>query len=226
MKQARLNLANVLERTFHIRTSVSNGTALAIEINDLQFLVTAKHLVMSGSDSVLKGETIRLYTDVGQIVVPQVVEIAVGDGDPDQGGVDVAVLKLSQSFNFNSESPTTVRPEDLFVTQRVAMPSAEHWTAFGISFGITTRTGTIAKIIKPENRGKATGDFLVGMEAYQGFSGSPIICFDEEGKVGFAGVAARLSWRSIQVFGPGPVHTGFIGCFHIQHALTLIQNMS
>ena len=225
MKKARSEITNIIERTFHIRTSFDSGTAIAIEVGGNQFFVTAKHLVMSGAGGVMKGETIRLYTDAGQILLPNVAEIAVGEGVPDQGGVDVAVLKLNQLFNFNGESPTTVRPEDLFVTQRVAMPSAEHWTAFGISFGITTRTGTIAKIVKPENRGLTTGDFLVGMEAYQGFSGSPIVCYDEEGQIGLAGVAARLSWRPIQVFGPGPVHTGFIGCFHIQHALQLIQNM-
>lgn len=226
MKQSRPDIANIIERTLHIKTAFSSGTAFAIDLAGNQYLVTAKHVVIMNADSVLPGETIRLYNDIGQLVVAQVVLNVASPGDPDQGGVDVAVLKLSQLLNFNGNSPNTIRPEDLFITQCVAMPSAEHWNAFGASFGITTRTGTIAKIIKPENRGKATGDFLVGMEAYQGLSGSPIICYDEEGKIGLAGVAARLSWRPIQVFGPGPVHTGFIGCFHIQHALTLIQNVS
>ena len=226
MKKARCEITNIIERTFHVRTSFESGTAIAIEVDGDQFFVTAKHLVMSAAGGVMKGETVRLYTDTGQILLPQVVEIMVGEGVPDEGGIDVAVLKLSQRFNFQRESPTIFKPEDLFPTQRVAMPSAEHWSDFGSSFGITTRTGTIAKIVKPENRGPATAEFLVEMEAYQGFSGSPIACYDEEGQIGLAGVAVRLSWRSIQVFGPGPVHTGFIGCFHVQHAINLIKGIS
>ena len=225
MKQSRPDITNIIERTLYIKTAFSTGTAFAIDLAGNQYLVTAKHIVISNTDSVLPGETIRLYNDIGQLVVTQVVQNVASPGDPDQGGVDVAVLKLSQLLNFNGKSPNTVRPEELFITHRVAMPSAENFIDFGTSFGITTRTGTIAKIGKPGNRGRAAGDFLVEMEAYPGFSGSPIISFDEEGKAAVAGVAARWSWRSIAAFGPARVHTGFIGCFHIQHALQLIQNM-
>ena len=226
MKQAPLDMANILERTFHIRTSVDSGTALGIEFDEKQYLVTAKHLIESGSNRVLPGGTIHLYTDKGLLLTEQVLHTAASPGNPEEGGVDVAVLRLRAQVTFSSESPTVGKPEDLFVTQTVAMPSAENFSDFGISFGIITRTGTIAKLVRAENRGPYSGDFLVGMEAYPGFSGSPIICCDEEGDVSVVGVAARWSGRPLQKFGSGLVHTGLIGCFHMQHALKLMQSMS
>ena len=223
MNQAGSDIANLIERTFHIRTSVNGGTAFAIEQDDRQYWITAKHVIEGAADRVLPGETVRIYTEDGQAVVTPVQRIFASPGDIGGGAVDVAVLELARRFTFDGESPTIGCPEDLFVTQNVAMPSAEHWTAFGTELGITTRTGTIAKVVKPEYQGSATGDFLVDIEAYQGFSGGPIIYWDSDGKARLAGVAARLSWRQIPSFGSSPVHTGFIGCFHIQHALDLIQ---
>ena len=223
VNQPRPDIANVIERTFHIRNSVNSGTAFAIEMDDRQYWITAKHVIELANDRVLQGDTIWIYTDDGQIVTSPVQRIFASPGDPDSGEVDVAVLELPQMFSFAGDSPTIGCPEDLFVTKNVAMPSAEHWTDFGTELGITTRTGTIARLVEPEKRGQFTGDFLVDIEAYHGFSGSPITYWDSDGNARLAGVAARLSWRHIQTFGNSPVHTGFVGCFHIQHALVLIQ---
>ena len=156
MNQARESIEGVIERTFHIRTMFNSGTAFVIENNDQQYLITAKHIV----DGVLLGETVRLSSGLGITVVAP-VEIAVGKGQPDQGGVDVAVLKVPQVFSFQSSTPALGRPEDLFVPQNIAMPTAEHFHDFGTGFGVTTRTGTIAAIVKPEHRGPYTGDLLV-----------------------------------------------------------------
>lgn len=98
-------------------------------------------------------------------------QIRVGCGDLDSSGVDIAVPKQSERLVFDGESPALGRPEDLFVTQEVAMPTAEFWFAFGTGFVIVTRTGTIAKIVKPEDRTTHTGDL-------------------EEERVRLAGVAA------------------------------------
>ena len=235
MNQVRPDISSVIERTFHLRSSAGTGTAFVIEFNGEQFLVTARHNVtktanFSELDDVRPRQIIRLYFDesregVGEIIAP-VEQIAVGCGDPDNGGVDVAVLKLSEGLEFDSESPALGRPEDLFVTQHVAMSTTEFWLAFGTGFVIVTRTGTIAKIVKPGHRTSLTGDLLVEIEAYPGFSGSPIMYWDEKRQARPAGVAARFSWRTMQTFGPNPVHSGFIGCFRIQHALDLIWTMA
>ena len=217
MDQARSSIESIIERTLYIQTLYESGTAFAIEYDDRQYLVTAKHVV----DRVLVGETVRVHSD-HDVAVVSPVEIKVSDGAPDSGDVDVAVLQMPHPFPFRSSTPTLGRPEDLYVPQSVAMPTAEYYCAFGTGFLVTTRTGTIAAIVKPEHRGPLTGDLLVEIEAYQGFSGSPLIYWDAEGQARLAGVAARLSWRTIPVFGPAPGHSGLIGCFHISHALDLV----
>ena len=220
MDQARQSIQGMIERTFHIQTITESGTAFAIEYGDNQYLVTAKHVVAG----MLRGETVRAYSDlVGAVVSP--VEVKVSDGNPDEGGVDVAVLQMPRPFNFQGSTPTLGRPDDLYVPQSVAMTTAEPSFAELAPVVIATRTGTVAAIVKPNQRGKYTGDFLVDIEAYPGFSGSPIICWDAEGQPRFAGVAARYSWRTVPAFGSAPVHTGFVGCFHISHVSDMIHNM-
>lgn len=221
MNQDRASIENIIERTLYIRTPFEWGTVLAIEYENQQFLVTAKHVV----DKLLPGETIRLHSENGAAVVSP-GKIKLSGGDPDKGDVDVAVLEMPRKFPFRGSTPHIGSPEDLFVPQSVAMPTAEHFGTFNAGFVVTTRTGTIAAIVKPEHRGPFTGDLLVGIEAYQGFSGSPIIYWDAEGQAKVAGVAARLSWRTIPAFGPEPVHSGLIGCFHISHVLDLIRDLA
>ena len=225
MKLAGSDIENMIERTVYIRTSAGDGTAFVLERSGQQYLVTAKHVVKNGIDDLLPGETVRIHSD--QRMAVRVVErIQVSGGNPDDGDVDVAVLQLNQSLPFQSNAPALGCPEELFVPQAVAMPTAEHWSGFRTGFVITTRTGSIAKIVKPEHRASHTGDFLVEIEAYPGFSGSPIVCWDADGQVRLAGVATRYSWRTMQSFGPAPVHSGFIGCFYIQHAIDLIRVMT
>ena len=224
--EAQAEIANMVQRTFHIRHSFSTGTAFAIEQDDHQYLVTAKHVVVTAQDSIQQGETIRLYSEDGQLMVFPVVRMAACDGDPDSGGIDVAVLELSDIIPFGDNSPSTGRPEDLHVAQNIIMPTAEFSTVFGPATGIAVRTGSVAKLIlRPETRGPHSGDFLVAMEAYPGFSGSPLLSRDEEGKVVLIGMAARFSWRTILPFNNAPVHTGVIGCFHIASALEVIRAM-
>ena len=223
---AQAEIANMVQRTFHIRHSFASGTAFAIEQDDHQYLVTAKHVIVTSQDSIRQGETIRLYSDEGQLMVFPVVRMAACDGDPDSGGIDVAVLELSDKIPFGGRSPGTGLPEDLHVAQNIIMPTAEFSTAFGSAFGIGVRTGSVTKLIlRPETRGPYSGDFLVAMEAYPGFSGSPLLSWNEEGKVVLVGMTARFSWRNIPAFNNAPVHTGVIGCFHIAYALEVIRAM-
>lgn len=213
----------MIERTFHIRTSFNSGSAFAIEYNNQQYLVTAKHVVDVDFDRLVGGETIRLYNDEGQMLLAQVQRVTANPGKPDMGEIDVAVLELADRIDFNSQALPVGRPEDMFVTQQVVMPSAELWVGFNGAFGMVTRTGTIAKIYQPQHRGIHTGDLLVAMEAYQGFSGSPIIYWNQKREAKIIAIAARLSWQTVPAFGTSPIHTGFIGCFYIQHALNLVQ---
>ena len=156
-----MNIQGVIERTCHIKTRVNWGTAFAIEFNKRQYLITAKHIVDNANGKVRPGETVDICTDFGpQAVTP--LKIEVSDGDPDQGDVDVAVLQMPRSLSFQSSTPILGRREDLFLTQRVAMPTSEYFGVFGAPFVVTTRTGIISAIMKRGHRGPYTGDFLLG----------------------------------------------------------------
>ena len=220
MNQARADISGIIERTFHIKTPNNSGTAFAIEHNERHYLITAKHVI----DGAPQGEAVHIFSDLGMMTVsPSKAEVS--DGDPDKGAVDVAALQMSRPLPLESSAPTLGLSEDLFVPQSVAMPTAEQFSVFGASFIVTTRTGTIAALVKNGQRGPGTGDFLVEMEAYPGFSGSPIVYWDTEKRPRIAGVAARISYRYIPILEFGRVHTGLIGCFHITHALDLIRTM-
>ena len=56
MNKVRSNLEDVISRTFHIRTTVDNGTGVFIELDNRQYVVTAKHLVATIADSVLESK--------------------------------------------------------------------------------------------------------------------------------------------------------------------------
>ena len=210
-----------MERTLHIRTPANNGTAFAINVGDQQYLITAKHMV----GGILPGETVRVQTKLS-VEAMSFAEVALGVGDPGEGGVDVAVLRPMKPLSFRSDPPALGRQEDMFVTQNVSMPTAEHFGQFE-SLGapvVVVRTGTVAAIV--ESRSTHTGDLLVGIGAYPGFSGSPVVYWDRKGRPRIGAVAARWSHRSlVPELGSDRIHSGFIGCFHIGHALDLIRGM-
>ena len=159
MRQVRSNLEDVISRTFHIRTTVDSGTGVVIELDNQQYLVTAKHSVATGTNEVLPDETIRAYGNDGQLTAVKVNNMASTSDDPDQGGTDVAAWELTQPLHYDSDSPAMSIGDELSVLQPVAILSAKHYAAFGPAFGIITRSGNVAKIVKPGMRGKYTGDF-------------------------------------------------------------------
>ena len=104
------------------------------------------------------------------------------------------------------------------------MPTAEYFISYSTLGApvIVARTGTIAAIV--ESRGVHTGDLMVGIEAYPGFSGSPVVYWDAGGLPRIGAIAAR--WTHHTAPNIGAVHSGFLGCFHIKHATELISKMA
>ena len=221
MIRKRADIRGIIERTLRITTLNGNATAFAVDIDDRQYLVTAKHV----ADKILVGETVRIQGEPGvAIVSPD--GIALGDGNADEGGVDVAVLRLNNPIPFQSHPLPLGSPEDFFITQDVAIPTTEHFVQFE-NFRpplVVTRTGTVAALV--ESRGMHTGDMLVEIQAYPGFSGSPVVYWDAKERPRVGAVAARWSYRApLSELGPNSIHSGFIGCFHIHHVSDLIGGM-
>ena len=226
MVQKRTSIAGIMERTLLIATLTEPkewGTAFAMEFGDQQYLITANHVA---ADFLPKRTSLFISSNGRLETTP--ADVVLSDGDPDKGAVDVAVLRLPEPLSFRSKTPTPGRPEELFVTQRVAMPTAEHFGHHAANRAplVVTRTGSVAAILDPAERGPYTGDMMLNMLAYPGFSGSPIIYWDRKGRPKIGAVAARYSWNSIPDFEPGKVNSGFIGCFHIKHALNLIRSIA
>ena len=121
MNPDRTSMEGIAERTFYIQTLSESGTTFAITCDDQQYLITAKHIV----DKVLPGETVRIHSNHGVAIVSP-IKIEISDGDPDQGDVDVAVLQMPRPLPLQSNTPALGSPEDLFVSQNVAMPTAEY----------------------------------------------------------------------------------------------------
>ena len=212
------SIEGIIERTLHIQLIGESGTAFALDLDGQQYLVTAKHV----GASLLPGETIRISSHRGTWVNAP-IKINVSEGDPNQGDTDVAVLQMPSPLPFQSGTPILGSPEELYVTQNVAMPTAEVYSLFRGEFGVVTRTGTIAAIRTSEHPTPLAGDFLVGIEAYPGFSGSPVIYWDSTGEARLVAIATRLFPVPIQGFGPEHINLGFVGCFNIHHALELVR---
>ena len=214
---------NLVRRTFYLYTSISgsNGTIFAIEVERQQFWITAKHLVQH----LLEGETVRLLDNEGVVHISSIQGLAVSEGNPDEDGADMAVLKLSPRINLPLPVPLLGNKDDLFLTQRIAMISGENWPDYGATLGTVVRSGSIAKLVPEGQRNSASGEFVVDVQAYPGFSGSPIIYWDSSGQARIAGVAARFTRRVHNMFGTHSLHTGLIGCYHIADALNLISSM-
>ena len=221
---AHFQIRDVIERTLYIQTSVLSGTAVAVDAGSRQFLVTAKHVVEQPDRSIAPDEQIVIGHDAGIAHATSLKAVSTSCGDPDSGDVDIAVLELHQKLSFSALSPTLANRGDVYLLQTVCMPTAELWLNFGPQFGMPVRTGNIARV-QPDDRGPYTGDFLISIVAYPGFSGSPIVCWDEGRTPQLAGIAARYSWHESPEFGPGRFSTGVLGCFFIDHAVDLIRSM-
>ena len=195
-----LGLASILERTFRIKTAVDFGTAFIVEGKQGQFLITAWHLVSGESDHHQVGETIRLYGNEGLKIVSPVANLWTPSGELDEGAGDIAVMKLGDRLEFETPKPVVGWDDEVFVPQEVVMPTSETYSIDPHTLGVTTKSGTVARVVRDERRNSVSGDFMVAIEAYPGFSGSPILTRRLNGDVRLVGLAARWSWRTVPEF--------------------------
>lgn len=214
-----MQLDEVVERTFFIRTEQGCGTAAAVQINQADYLLTAKHLVATPSGQIEPNDHVFLYNDQGEKCSTQIALAHIPSGEPNEGGVDVALLKPASPLAI--DDVPLVRPAvPLGVGEDLVAVSAENRESFGTAFGLVIRTGKLARLVKREHRIGASGEFLVEMLAYPGFSGSPLLRRSDDGECEIIGVASRWSYRNISALGYS-VHTGVIGCFTVEHAFNL-----
>ena len=214
-----MQLDEVVKRTFFLRTEQGRGTAVAVQVNQADYLLTAKHMVVTPSGQIEPNDHVFLYNDQGEKCSMQIALAHIPPGEPDKGGADVALLKPASPLAI--DGVPLVRPTvPLGVGEDLVAVSAENWESLGPAFGLIVRTGKLARLVRREHRTGASGEFLVEMLAYPGFSGSPLLRRSDDGDCEIIGVASRWSYRNVSALGYS-VHTGVIGCFSVEHAFNL-----
>ena len=223
MSQSWDGIEDAIARTFRVKTCIDSATAFVIERGNRQFLITAGHLMRDAVREVMQGETVRITREGhSDEELVRVRNIAIKTLDDQGQGVDVAVLETEDRIHIdNNELPTGHR-EELTPIQPVVMVSADLWER---GMGIVARRGAVVKTVATPNG--LTGDLLVNVHAFRGFSGSPVLCMNSNGRLAIVGIAAR--WSSAYFnFGEGgtiPVLTEMVGCYHVKHAVDLMRGM-
>ena len=200
---SRPRIDNVVERTLYIQVPSESGTAIALEVGDRQFLVTAKHIVEQPGRRIFPGDPVAVSRDDGTVHQATVKKAAASLGEPDAGGVDIGVIELNEWLVFAGQSPAIAARGDLYILQPVGLCTGEFWLNFGSEFGMPVRTGTVARI-QPDKRGRATGEFMITVPVFPGASGSPVICWDDDGNPLLAGIQARWSFREVPALAARP----------------------
>jgi len=109
--------ANILQRVFSLRTSQGTGTSFTIEVDDRQYLITARHMLNAADPST----TVEILRDKEWIKLHfRRIEVK-----PDT--VDIAVLALDQQIS--PLLPIKIGEETAFLSQEVFF--------VGFPYGIT-----------------------------------------------------------------------------------------
>lgn len=218
--------SEVLCRTLRISYDKSSGTAFTIEVNGVQFLITAKHLFKSGN-----------YPATAQITIleqkkykPYSVEIKY----PTNPSIDIAVMKLNPyqlvtpTFDNEFSSNGIIIGQDLYFLGfpfdyddlLCDLPSDKHPMPF-------IKKACLSAIIFEK------GQLLLDGHNNPGFSGGPV-CFKPHGSKSYniAGVIASYRFDRQHVFDKDDKetdmfvkeNTGIVNTYDISYAVEIAKN--
>lgn len=242
--------SDIYQRTFLLKTTVGTGTTFAVDIDNRQYLVTARHMVAGLGDH---HEVSLLLEKRWKSFDVKILRC--------QDPIDIAVLVPNQVLTHAPALPLALSPGKLYFGQELFFVGFP----FGWSMQFSTLSPNPIAIVK---RGilsaniEQDGARLMLIDGYNnfGFSGGPIV-YHEVGKSGYdlsvTGVVSgfqpelrpvvkkvRLrpgesvvgieSWRLITDEGGNPVklvdtgnsvpvNTGFLSAFGIEYAIDLIH---
>jgi S1-C subfamily serine protease len=156
-------VANILQGTFRIQYNNSTGTAFVVDVDDYQYLITARHVV-SGFNN--ETDSIFIYNDGKWVELPATVIF------PEDQSIDIAVLATNQSLSIIPPLPTTSDGSyigsDVFF---VGFP-------YGLSSEFLSHTGFPIPLVKKgliSGFGHQVKHFLLDGHNNPGFSGGPIL---------------------------------------------------
>ncbi|MBK7359188.1 MAG: trypsin-like peptidase domain-containing protein [Saprospiraceae bacterium] len=162
--------ADILRQTYIIETDTQQGTCFLVNINNQEYLITAKHLFKS---NLLNGDstTINIYQE------DKYYKLKVQYFIHTDNSLDIAVLKLTKSIQimipFSIDGNVTLG-QDIYFLGFPKLDSHQFYTTSKIGILPLVKSGIISGWI---NTGQYCLYFLDGHNN-PGFSGGPVVCFD------------------------------------------------
>lgn len=210
--------SNILQRVFALRVGMEQATGFTIEVDNRQYLITARHVVSNSPPA------IEICHDNKWVKVP----IKLLGVEPE--GVDIAVIVLPQQLS--SLLPIQLGIKGSFLSQDVffvGFPYGIMIDGHALNAGFPmplVKHGIIAAF------GNGSGaPFLVDGINNPGFSGGPVIRSDNPKNPTIIGVVS--GYKSVQesVYKEKdkttdltvPINTGLLVAFNIEHAINAIK---
>lgn len=228
--------SNVITRVFMIKYkdhkgADHSGTGFTIEVENRQYLVTARHIVKD----IKSGDSIEIKSNNGWDRI-SVNVIAV---EPD--GIDILVLALPRPLSFMFPIEPTIGGlslgQDIYF---FGFPYGLHMPTVGSSLSYPIPLMRSGMFIAFYETADEPCQLLIDGINNQGFSGGPIVFFDKDGNQKIAGVVSGFKEEKEPVLRKGDeskgepeevetgqfvyVNTGIVGGFHIHPALEAIKN--
>ena len=216
--------ANVLQRIFLIKYGDNYGTAFTIEVDNKQYLITAKHNLPNIKD---KKDTIELFHD------KKWKKLDVGIIKLKNPDVDIAVLappiQLSPTLPFEPSLGGVIISQDVFF---LGFPYMINFDAEGINRRFPLpfiKKGILSAI---DSSDKEVITLYVDGHNNPGFSGGPIVFWDKQNKIykvggiikGYRYEKSKVFNRDIDTGLQTYANTGIIIGHSIKHAIEAIKD--
>jgi hypothetical protein len=212
--------SNILQRVFNLRMGSQTGTGFAIEVDNRQYLITAKHVIGSSASS----GTIEIFHDTNWVAGPyRLISV-----EPET--VDIAVLALNQQLA--GVLPVALGIKGAFLSQEVFFVGFP----FGLSInGRAANSGYPLPLVKHGIiAGFSNGEgepFIVDGINNPGFSGGPVAIAQNPQNPNIIGVVSGYRASVEAVFQQGQrtadlsvqSNTGLLVAFEIDYAIKAIQ---
>ncbi len=216
---------NVLCRTFFIRAA-SYGTAFTLEVDGIEYLVTARHLF--DTESTEHSVSVHVNNSLTKL---DILQLEFG-----RGQADIAVLRVRQRLSPKGMDlePTVANMtlgQDVFILgfpEQMYEDVGRHMNGFPCPL---VKRGTAANLAMRDPQ-----ELLVDVRSNLGFSGGPVVFspLDNPKIFRVAGVISgfKLSREAVKDKEGNDtgmyveVNSGFLLAYGIKHAMTIIERMA
>lgn len=228
-REARMTQIGIVAATYRVQAGDQTGTMFALEIENQQYLVTARHLALD------EGEALKIEWEQGWVSAPADLIGHCG------GEVDISVYSASQCL------PRLLDPEWHGLEVEPDLRLGEDIRFYGFPYGLSTSRGNETVPVPLVKAGIVSGffgntqlgpdsSFLIDGHNNPGFSGGPVVSI-RDGKYRVAGVVSgylphdedvrsRMSDENDEPSEYVQQNSGIMLAWNIQHVVDLIERRS